>query len=152
MFAVSARRTMAGARPKVSPPNPTIRRDNVIDMSRRWLAAQEDRRRVEAERRDGIRARLDAVRARTTVMNIAVPETDPRDLIAMVAAWHGVSVKEIMGPGRTVRVVAARLDAIVAVYRNCRCHGDVCSLANLGRMFNRDHTTILATLQKAGIR
>jgi len=149
MFAVSARRTMAGARPRLSEP---VRRNNVIDLSRRWQTKQDERARAEEARQQRIRQRIEAERQRMAELHRIVPLTAPRDLISMVAAWHGYTYEDIISPAKPNALVSARQDAMVAVYLNCRCVGERYSLLRLGRIFHRDHTTVLHALRKAGLR
>lgn len=101
-----------------------------------WRAEQA--RRVDEELRDAapqVHATL-GVRARSF-----------RRIIAEVEARHGLSAGDIPGPGRTARVVAARFEAIAEV----RAAYPDKSLPWLGRVFNRDHTTILHALRKMGL-
>lgn len=74
-----------------------------------------------------------------------------RDVIGSVAAWHGFSLADILGHSRRRDICVARYDAIEAVWYNCRLGGNRLSLNVLGRLFNRDHTTILHALQSRGI-
>lgn len=155
MFAVCARRTMAGARPKLAEP---VRRNNVIDMAKRWQekqaqirAEEEAKAAAEEARRARVNARIEAERQRLMAMG-KHRTADPRDLIGMVAAWHGVTADEIVGPGKPSNIMAARHDAVVAVYTNCRFQGGRYSLKQIGKVFHRDHTSILHSLKKAGIR
>ena len=73
----------------------------------------------------------------------------PRDarmaLIRAVARRHGVTVREIMGRRALSHLVAARRAAIVAIYDNFPD-----SLPQIGRLFGRDHTTILHHVRAAG--
>lgn len=68
----------------------------------------------------------------------------PKVIISLVAAKHGVTAADIVGPSRTRKIVAARHEAIGVVYTHCR----QVSLPAIGRLFNRDHTTILHALRK----
>lgn len=69
----------------------------------------------------------------------------PRIIVKLVALRHGVSVATMLGPSRTVPMVAARNEAIGLVYTHCRAM----SLPEMGRLFgDRDHTTILHALRK----
>jgi chromosomal replication initiator protein len=64
--------------------------------------------------------------------------------IARVAARHGVTVREVLGSARSGLIVEARHAAMVEVRLE---FGD--SAAAIGRLFNRDHTTVLYALRKA---
>lgn len=72
----------------------------------------------------------------------------PRVLIERVAAWHNMPAAIIMGRRRSRYIIAARFDAIAAVHVAYPKWG----LARLGRLFDRDHTTILNALRKRGMR
>ncbi len=68
----------------------------------------------------------------------------PKAIIKLVSLKHGVSVDEIMGPSRSVHLVAARHLAIWLVHTHCRW----LSTPEVGRIFGRDHTTVLNALRK----
>jgi chromosomal replication initiation ATPase DnaA len=72
----------------------------------------------------------------------------PRVLIERVAAWHGVDAAAILSHRRHARDVQARFDAIAAV----KMAYPAISFARLGRLFDRDHTTIMHALRKRGLR
>ena len=80
-----------------------------------------------------------------------VPLPTPRDytraIIREVAEAHGVTLAEILSDYRDHRIVAARRAAILAVIR-MKPH---LSLPDVGRVFGRDHTTIMHHLEVAGI-
>jgi chromosomal replication initiation ATPase DnaA len=57
----------------------------------------------------------------------------------------------VMSVSRNRKVVAARTDAIGAVWLNCEVEGARPMLPSVGRIFKRDHTTILHALRKLGI-
>jgi chromosomal replication initiation ATPase DnaA len=72
----------------------------------------------------------------------------PRDLrmavIAEVADRHGVPVEEVMGGRREKIIARARQDSMAAI--KARFPND--TLPMIGRLFNRDHTTVLHALRK----
>jgi hypothetical protein len=84
----------------------------------------------------------------TPVAEIA---SHPRRIIAQVAAWHGMPFGDVVGRSHKRPTVAARHDAIVAIYINCRIDGRRYSMPELGRLFKRDHTTILSVFNKFGL-
>jgi hypothetical protein len=87
----------------------------------------------------------------TPIERMSIP-AQAKKLIGMVAAWHGLEVEDILGPRRRHPIIAARHDAIEAIYLNCRRGGRRYSLPEVGRALgNRDHTTILHALKKRGI-
>jgi len=69
-----------------------------------------------------------------------------QSIIGEAAKMHGMDTSVMMSACRTAPVVAARDDAIVAVARSYPQYG----LSDLGRIFNRDHTSILAALRRNG--
>jgi hypothetical protein len=68
----------------------------------------------------------------------------PRTVMKLVALRHGLTIADIIGPVRSRPIVAARHEAIALVWTHCRA----ISLPAVGRMFNRDHTSILHCLRK----
>lgn len=81
-----------------------------------------------------------------------VPAPDPiyiapsAKIINEVAAKHKVSAGEIKGPRRNRYIVAARFEAILRIHREL----PHMSLPQIGRVFNRDHTSILHAIRKYG--
>lgn len=68
------------------------------------------------------------------------------DIIKDVAMKHGMTVAIIRGPSRSRSIVTARHDAMAKVHI---ARPDL-SLPALGRIFHRDHTTLLHALRKIG--
>lgn len=64
-------------------------------------------------------------------------------ILARVSKRHGVGVKDIRGPIRMARIIAARHDAIREIHRLT----DLSSVA-IGRIVNKDHTTVLHVLRR----
>ena len=116
----------------------TIERDKLIARNEEVRA-----KRREAAERWQRRIELSPVR-------IPIPApTRPIDLIQQVACWHGLPVSAVTGPRRTYRVIAARFDAIAAIYVNCRIAGRKLRLKELGRHFGgKNHQTIIQALKK----
>lgn len=83
---------------------------------------------------------------------VEVVRSPVQAVIAEVAEKHGITVREMMTRFRAHRFVKARHEAIVTVATTCTLGGERMSLSALGRIFQRDHTSILHVLQKAGIR
>lgn len=73
-------------------------------------------------------------------------EAPPRvkHILASVAEDTGVSVSEILGSQRYAHIVKARWLAIHEVHKSTGWGSQ-----RLGRLFNRDHATILYALKKA---
>jgi chromosomal replication initiation ATPase DnaA len=63
-------------------------------------------------------------------------------IIAQVCDRHGVAVEEVMGRSRFKRVCTARKEAY-AMLREERL-----SYPTIGRMFGRDHTTVVDGVQR----
>jgi len=70
-----------------------------------------------------------------------------RGIIARVAEEHGLTAADIVGPSHKQKLIVARHEAIYRVW----IEKDPIGLAEIGRYFNRDHTTILSALRKKGV-
>ena len=66
-------------------------------------------------------------------------------IIAEVAREHGVTVGAILGPSRGMKETRARWEAIRRVHRERPR-----PLNQLGKLFNRDHSTIMYALKRLG--
>ena len=103
-------------------------------------------------------AAVEAINAVRTVRLVAAepeqvaPDTVPlnmlttcswRFLVDLAAVRHQQSAKDILGPSRVRPLCAARNEAVYLVVLHT-----VFSIARIGRMFGKDHTSILAILQK----
>lgn len=82
--------------------------------------------------------------------SVTVIETTKRqsgmEIIRQFCALNNVSVDVVFGPSRYRPVVKLRQLAMVEVYRR---RPDL-SLPQIGRLFNRDHTTIIHAVKKHG--
>lgn len=67
-----------------------------------------------------------------------------RQIIALVAAENGLTFDEVVSRSRTRRIVMVRKLAIAKV----RADKPNMSLTQIGKIFDRDHTSILAALGK----
>lgn len=67
-------------------------------------------------------------------------------LIALAALRHSLPVAVILGQGHARNIVRARYDAMALVYRHTQY-----SMPRVGRLFDRDHTTVLHALRKLGV-
>ena len=84
-----------------------------------------------------------------STVNPQSPTTPKQSTLAIlesVAARHQVTVKEIMSADRTWRVIAARHEAMADVVE---ARPDW-SYPKVGRLFGKDHTTVINALQKLG--
>jgi hypothetical protein len=77
---------------------------------------------------------------------IVTPRRQTMEIIRAVAKRHGVTAKEILGTDRNHKVMAARNEAIREIFA-ARPHW---SYPDIGRLFRRDHTTIMHHLWTAG--
>lgn len=82
--------------------------------------------------------------AKKAVITAKYGSEDARHIIMEVAIAHGVSYEDILGRSRARHLVAARHEAIYEV-RKRRPH---LSLPQIGRIFKRDHTSILHALRR----
>lgn len=80
-----------------------------------------------------------------------IGHTPATQIIEQVAFWHSIGTKDILSESRSRHITAARQDAIAAVYLNCQVNGRGYGLPDLGRLFNRDHTTAHHALRKRGM-
>lgn len=64
-------------------------------------------------------------------------------VVQEVADRHGVSLEAVLGASRGREVVAARWEAMRRIHNE---FGD--STPRIGRLFNRDHTTVLHALKE----
>lgn len=75
----------------------------------------------------------------------ATPRALRMAVIAAIARQHDVTVAEIMSDRRDRHVVHARRAAMTAIYRQFPD-----SLPQIGRLFRRDHSTVMHNLRAAG--
>jgi hypothetical protein len=68
----------------------------------------------------------------------------PQAIVKLVALKHGVSSREILGHQRYLRIVAARHESMWLIHTHCPW----LSIPEIGRVFGRDHTTVLHALSK----
>ena len=66
------------------------------------------------------------------------------ELVARLARLHGLTAADLVGPSRVRSVCIVRWRAMKAL----RAKGHSCS--SIGRLLNRDHTTVLHGLRRAG--
>lgn len=109
-----------------------------------YQAAEMARERAQAEAAEVARRVQEALLAKKAVITAKYGSEDARHIIMEVAIAHGVSYEDILGRSRARHLVAARHEAIYEV-RKRRPH---LSLPQIGRIFKRDHTTILHALRR----
>lgn len=133
-------------------------RDRLNALSLEWEARRQANAnaKVEIKRKAKEQAAADITKWKRKHRRTRFPVKEVRtahgNMIAMVAVWHDVTVEDIMRKSRAHPIVAARHDAIAAVYLNCRIEGRRYLLGELGRPFGLDHTSCLYVLQKRGLR
>lgn len=142
MRLVAYRKTMANAKPVA---------DTGINIARRskLLLVHGDR----GPRLPHARAKSEPVVAKTAPKLPANIQNSAhhRKIIASVAGEHGMTYAELMQSGKDHKIVAARFAAITAIYQQWRRpDGSPHSLPEIGRVFGRDHTTILNALRRTG--
>lgn len=82
---------------------------------------------------------------RIIIINQATEEKQPaRCIIERVSTAFGIPYREVMGASRTREVAAARQ---VAMYEVRKARPDL-SLPQIGRIFGRDHTTVIHAVRK----
>lgn len=72
------------------------------------------------------------------------PRMNAYDIIRVVAKKHGIRSRDIIGPAQTSDVVLARQEAMWA----CRTYNPHMSFPKLGRIFGRDHSTVMLGVRK----
>lgn len=70
------------------------------------------------------------------------PKRKADNIVADVGRKHGVAVAEIMGKKRCTRIVHARQEAMTTI-----CEKLPWSVAEVGRYFHKDHTTVLHAIK-----
>lgn len=68
-------------------------------------------------------------------------------ILSEVAAKHQMLVSEITGHGRHKYMLKARDEAIYRVRKELKL-----GYSQIGRLFNRDHSTIITSLERSGAR
>jgi chromosomal replication initiation ATPase DnaA len=74
--------------------------------------------------------------------------TPVREIAASVADKYGLTVDDLRGTDRTRRVAWPRQEAMAEIRR----HRQDMSLPDIGRFFNRDHTTVIHALRAVAKR
>lgn len=79
---------------------------------------------------------------RTAYAHMLMPE--PQILMAELAVRNRVTVKDLKGPDRSRPLVHIRQDIMRQIHET----GEI-SLAAVGRMFNRDHSTVINAIRRS---
>lgn len=155
MFIAVSKHTTAGAKRFVEDRGIDLRRtrprDEVVKAFHRWEDERARRKQIEAEERRRARA-AEVARQQRLARDLESDNPPARAVIADVARRRGFTAADIVGPSRNRKVIEARFDAIADVYRRCRIDGRELSLSELGRLFRRDHTTMIHALRKRGVK
>ncbi|MDI1262263.1 MAG: helix-turn-helix domain-containing protein [bacterium] len=88
----------------------------------------------------------------TTAETPEIQRSPAMTIIHRIATESGITVSDMLSPSKRRKFLVPRNRAIVEVAETCRLSGERLSLGTLGRLFKRDHTTVLHALQKAGLR
>ena len=81
------------------------------------------------------------------VPKVASPQDRMRGICRVICERHGVRVTDLFSASQKRLVAEARHDCIVAVFAAFPSM----SSPRLGKFFDRDHTTILSSLNRRGI-
>lgn len=158
MFIAHYENTMRNARPAPPVEREVVRTIQQIRAEKRREAEAARRRQIEAWAARAAAERQEAENEAELVRTLAAyrcivvrgtgPKEPARDIVAKVAALHGMTASEVISARRDRKTVEARFDAIKAV---ADARPDL-SLPQIGRIFERDHTSILHALRKRGGR
>ncbi|PWJ80620.1 DnaA-like protein [Pseudaminobacter salicylatoxidans] len=120
-----------------------------------YRRTEEGIRRIAAERRRSMAAPLELIKPSpepisepAKVIPLRTPRDDLMRIIDLVARMHGARGDEIFSAAKSNRVAYARQAAICAV----KVARPDMTLMHVGRVFGRDHTTILSAMRKRGFR
>lgn len=153
MYAVSATRTMANAKPKILEAPKPVSIDEIRARKRREAAEQRRQEEIERIGRQEFEAKEQRKREAVQKIEDAIEfwrvhgegERRPaRTILKEVCERRGFGVLDILGPSRRDAVCRVRDEAIRAVANG---RPDL-SLPAIGRIFKRDHTSILHSLRK----
>ena len=111
-----------------------------LSRTGRVVADERERERLARQIADREAERVAAVvsQYRLATASLANPKMQVSRIKRDIAHKHGVSVEDIDGPRRTAKIARARQEAMWLAYRGTRI-----TLTPLGRLFNRDHTSVL---------
>ena len=121
---------------------PVTERLSIADISRQWAEADAKRRHDAEARKEAAAKRI----ARTEAKVELTTSDRVRTIIAEVSAETGIPIPIIIGHRKSHPILRARN---VAIKRVALATG--WSLPRIGKVFNRDHTTIQHTLRKMGL-
>lgn len=127
-------------------------KSNAVESNPKYQAAVKAQKEKEKERRKMETEAIIPVQEEEPapiVSKYPVYIDEIKQIIKEVANKHGLTYKDIIGKSRKAHIVAARYEAIEAVHRA----RPKLSLNGIGKHFSdRDHSTILYSLKKRGIK
>lgn len=129
-------------------------RSNAVESNPKYQAAVKAQQEKERKAKEPINVEPSVVetkivRAAKKIERPIIYQNEIKQIITDVAKEHGLTHEDIIGKSRKANIVAARYEAIEAVYRA----RPKLSLNGIARNFgNKDHTTILHALKKRGIK
>lgn len=138
--------------------SPETWREDYLSRRRRQERAAQERLREQRLAQEKAQAEADAKRseeeaerwaeAQRIAEQVRAAMQPPvwRTILSEVAKKHGFRVDDILGIRRNVPLVTARHEAMWRIYWETTY-----SLPAIGRIFNRDHTTILHGVRKVGL-
>lgn len=107
-------------------------------------AAKEYAARPDAEKEQAHREAVAAILAQYQMLDVIEAKVSARKLMRVVAEGYGVTDLDLMGPRRDRFIVRVRHEAIRAV---ADARPDM-TLPQIGKVFNRDHTSVIHALRK----
>lgn len=109
-----------------------------------WQEVQDEKKRQYEERQKQI---ADAITIASSRYAPVILRESTRKIKKRIAEKHGVTVRDIDGIRRFHVLIAARDEAIAEVHRIWPEKG----YCEIGRIFNKDHSSIIHSLQKSGV-
>lgn len=149
MFIAHFENTMRNAKFAPQAVKPVVRTIDQIRAEKRRQRVAETRRQAEelAERQAKAKRELEAV-SMYRCIDVIDFRTPAKEIIRLVAAANGLTTADLLSNRRFKAVVEARFDAIKAV---ADARPDL-SLMQIGKIFGKDHTTIIWALKQRGGR
>lgn len=129
-------------------------RSNAVESNPRYQAAVKAQQEKERKAKEPNAVELNVVEQemvseKKELERPIIYQNEIKQIITAVAKEHGLTHEDIIGKSRKANIVAARYEAIEAVYRA----RPKLSLKGISRYFgDRDHTTIIHALTKRGIK
>lgn len=119
-----------------------VESDRLREQAEMKAAREEYVRVLEQRNEETIREREERIKNASELCNLST--MTGRQIAAYVGAQYGVTFDEIVSASRTRRVTLARQIAMATI----RARKPDLSLPQIGKIFNKDHTTVLAALRR----